>query len=256
MQKIFDSHLHLWNLEEVSISWVNNHKKLHQNYDYLKAKKEYEDFEFLGAMYVETNSDDKDKEALFALKLKKLYGILLCLADLKYKEELCAFREVMHTSVKGAKRLFEPDFKELLQVLTNSNIVFEACLKNEELDMLKKFLSENPNLKIVLNHMGSPKITHFNEYKKDLEALKNFPNLWIKLSAPDDFSLQSPKEFIFELFSFLKYHFNEDKFLFGSNYPVSNLSPKTWANLITESKVFKNLDFIFYKNAYKIYKGG
>lgn len=256
MQKIFDSHLHLWNLEQTPISWIANDKKLNQNYDYLKAKQEYENFEFLGAMYVETNSDDKDKEAFFALKQKKLYGLLLCLADLKHKEELCAFREVMHTSIKGAKRLFEPDFKELLQVLKDSNIVFEACLKNEELSVLKHFLSENPNLKIVLNHMGSPKISRFDEYKKDLKSLKNFPNLWIKLSAPDDFSSQSPKDFIFELFSFLKLHFSEDKLLFGSNYPVANLSPKAWIDLIIQSKVFENLDFIFYKNAYKIYKGG
>lgn len=39
---------------------------------------------------------------------------------------------------------------------------------------------------------------------KDLNLLKKFPNLYIKLSVPDDFSEQTSKEFIYELFAFLK----------------------------------------------------
>lgn len=49
-------------------------------------------------MYVEVNSDDLEKEALFALEQKKLHNLLLCLADFKYKEELSSFREVIHIS--------------------------------------------------------------------------------------------------------------------------------------------------------------
>ncbi|EAJ7705583.1 amidohydrolase, partial [Campylobacter jejuni] len=120
---------------------------------------------------------------------------------------------------------------------------------------LENFLNKNSNLKVVLNHLGSPKINRLNEYKKDLNLLKKFPNLYIKLSTPDDFSQETPKEFIFELFAFLKENFSEDKFIFGSNYPVSNLFPKQWIELIMQSKVFKDLDLIFYKNALSIYKG-
>ncbi|WP_337212896.1 hypothetical protein [Campylobacter molothri] len=58
MQKIFDAHLYLWNLQEFPISWVNSYKELNQNFDFNKARKEYKDFKLLGAMYVETNSDN------------------------------------------------------------------------------------------------------------------------------------------------------------------------------------------------------
>ncbi|MBZ7958262.1 MULTISPECIES: amidohydrolase family protein [Campylobacter] len=256
MQKVFDAHLHLWNLQEFPISWVNSYKELNQNFDFNKARKEYKDFKLLGAMYVETNSDNKDKENLFALKLKKLYGLKLCLADLKYKEEICAFREVMHISQKGAKRLFESDFKEIVKILEKAQIVLEICLKNRELGFLEKFLEENLNLKVVLDHMGNPEISCFCDYKKDLKRLKKFPNLYIKLSSPDSFSIQTSQEFIFELFLFLKENFSEDKFLFGSNYPVSKLNPNEWVNLILKSETFKYLDAIFYKNALELYKGG
>lgn len=158
-------------------------------------------------MYVEVNSDDLEKEALFALEQKKLHNLLLCLSDFKYKEELSSFREVMHISQKGAKRLFEVDFEEKIEILKTFNIPFEACIKNEELSFLEKFLNKNPNLKAVLNHLGSPKTDRLNEYKKDLNLLKNFPNLYIKLSTADDFSEQTPKEFIYELFTFLKEKF-------------------------------------------------
>ncbi|WP_171831554.1 amidohydrolase family protein, partial [Campylobacter coli] len=135
-------------------------------------------------------------------------------------------------------------------------IPFEACMKNEELSFLEKFLSKNPNLKVVLNHLGNPKINRLNEYKKDLSFLKKFQNLYIKLSIPDGFSQETPKEFIFELFAFLKENFSENKFIFGSNYPVAKITPAKWAKLIIESKIFDDLDKIFYKNALLIYKGG
>ncbi|EAK3293320.1 amidohydrolase [Campylobacter jejuni] len=255
MQKIFDAHLHLWDLEKIHISWIKDDEKLEQNYDFFRMKQEYKEFEFIGAMYVEVNSDDLEKEALFALEQKKLHNLLFCLADFKHKEELSSFREVMHTSKKGAKRLFEADFEEKIEILKTFNIPFEACMKNEELSFLENFLNKNSNLKVVLNHLGSPKINRLNEYKKDLNLLKKFPNLYIKLSIPDGFSQETPKEFIFELFAFLKENFSENKFIFGSNYPVSNLSPKQWIELIMQSKVFKDLDLIFYKNALSIYKG-
>lgn len=254
MQKIFDAHLHLWDLEKCPISWLGGNEKLEQNYDFFRAKEEYKEFEFLGAMYVEVNGDDLEKEASFALEQKKLHNFLLCLADLKHKEELNSFREVMHVSKKGAKRLFEVDFEEKIEILKTFNIPFEACMKNEELSFLEKFLRENSNLKVVLNHLGSPKIDRLNEYKKDLNLLKKFPNLYIKLSAADDFSEQTPKEFIYELFAFLKDNFSEDNFIFGSNYPVAKIAPAKWAKLIIESKIFKNLDKIFYQNALLIYK--
>ncbi|EIZ6105470.1 amidohydrolase [Campylobacter coli] len=256
MQKIFDAHLHLWDLDKMPISWLKGNEKLEQNYDFFRAKEEYEGFEFLGAMYVEVNSDDLEKEALFALEQKKLHNLLFCLADFKHKEELSSFREVMHTSKKGAKRLFEADFEEKIEILKTFNIPFEACIKNEELGFLEKFLSKNPNLKVVLNHLGSPKINRLNEYKKDLSFLKKFQNLYIKLSIPDGFSQETPKEFIFELFAFLKENFSENKSIFGSNYPVAKITPAKWAKLIIESKIFDDLDKIFYKNALLIYKGG
>ncbi|EJF0823977.1 amidohydrolase, partial [Campylobacter coli] len=168
MQKIFDAHLHLWDLEKIPISWIKDDEKLEQNYDFFRMKQEYKEFEFIGAMYVEVNSDDLEKEALFALEQKKLHNLLFCLADFKHKEELSSFREVMHTSKKGAKRLFEADFEEKIEILKTFNIPFEACIKNEELSFLENFLNKNPNLKVVLNHLGSPKINRLNEYKKDL----------------------------------------------------------------------------------------
>ncbi len=239
---------------KIPISWIKDDEKLEQNYDFFRMKQEYKEFEFIGAMYVEVNSDDLEKEALFALEQKKLHNLLFCLADFKHKEELSSFREVMHVSKKGAKRLFEVDFEEKIEILKTFNIPFEACMKNEELSFLENFLNKNSNLKVVLNHLGSPKINRLNEYKKDL-IFEKISNLYIKLSTPDDFSQETPKEFIFELFAFLKENFSEDKFIFGSNYPVSNLFPKQWIELIMQSKVFKDLDLIFYKNALSIYKG-
>lgn len=254
MQKIFDAHLHLWDLKKVPISWLKDDVRLEQNYDFANFKKEYENYEFLGALYVECHSDDIKRESLFALSLKKKYPLLLCLKDLNHKDKLSAFREVLHADEKGAKRLFEADFKEKMKILKQISIPFEACMKNEELYCLEPFLRENRDLKVVLNHLGSPKISHLSEYKNTLSLLRQFPNLYIKLSAPDDFCPQISKEFVFELFAFLRENFSEERLLFGSNYPVSKLSPSLWASFIIQSGIFENLDKIFYKNALSLYK--
>ncbi|KQI00607.1 amidohydrolase, partial [Campylobacter jejuni CVM 41946] len=55
MQKIFDAHLHLWDLGKIPISWIKDDEKLEQNYDFFRMKQEYKEFEFIGAMYVEVN---------------------------------------------------------------------------------------------------------------------------------------------------------------------------------------------------------
>lgn len=63
-------------------------------------------------------------------------------------------------------------------------------------------------------------------------------------------------EFAREVFVFLKENFGEKKLIFGSNYPVANLNPKQWVECILQSKVFENLESIFYQNALIFYKGG
>ncbi len=253
MQKIFDAHLHLWDLEQVSIPWLNDHKNLQRNFTFNDYREKLTDFEILGAMYVELNSDSVDTEADFALNLQQTYGFKLCLADLKHKERICAFREVLHASIKGAKRFFDKDFKQILKELEYSHLVFEACMKNEELHMLESTLKAYPKLKICLNHFGTPSKEYLDQYKKTLEKFSHYPQFFIKLSAPDNFSQETPKDFLFEIFAFLKVCFGEERLLFGSNFPVAKLAPNEWAKLIIQSEVFENLDAILYKNALNLY---
>ncbi|MCR6593872.1 amidohydrolase family protein [Campylobacter insulaenigrae] len=254
MQKIFDAHLHLWDLDQMSIPWLKFNECLNKNFNYEDVIKKYQDFDLIGAMYVEANSDDKDSEASFALKQKELYGFKLCLADINYKDEISAFREVLHTNVKGARRLLEEDFLQILKYLEKENLVFEACMKNEELAMLEFVFRTCPKLKVCLNHFGTPSKEHLDQYKKTLEKFSHYSQFFIKLSAPDNFSQETSKDFLFEIFAFLKACFGEERLLFGSNFPVAKLEPNEWAKLIIQSEVFENLDAIFYKNAFNLYE--
>ncbi|TKX29432.1 amidohydrolase [Campylobacter sp. MIT 12-5580] len=255
MQAIFDAHIHLWNLNKVDISWLENDESLKQDYEFKDLQKQYQDFDFLGGLYVEVNSDDKAKEALFALELQRLYKLELCLADLLHKEQICAFREVMHTSKNGAKRLFDEDFKIIALKLIEHDLAFEACVKSEHLSLLVEFLKQNPKLKVVLNHLGSLGLSDLKVYEENLKALASFSKVYVKISALDGFCQDTPKDFIFTLFHLAKKYFGEQRLIYGSNYPVAKLSPKEWIALIKQSKVFKDLDALFYKNALRIYKG-
>lgn len=249
-QKIFDAHFHLWDLKQIKLAWLENLPHLKRNFSLDDLKKAYEGFEFLGGLYIEADSQDKTSEARFALALKER-GIGFCLGSLE--EGICAFREVLHTGKRGAKRLFDEDFKVILKSLEQRDLVFEACMKNEEVGMLQALLKAYPNLKICLNHLGNPKECNINEYKETLRDLSRFPQLFIKLSAPDDLTFDS-KEWMNEVFGLMKFYFGEKRLLFGSNFPVARLCPKEWMTLIEQSGVFKNLQAIFYQNALNLYK--
>lgn len=250
-QKIFDAHFHLWDLEQVSLAWLENIPHLKRNFGFDDLKKAYEGFEFLGGLYMEADSQDKDLESQFAFGLKE-QGLRLCLSSLE--SGICAFREVLHTSKKGAKRLFEEDFRGILSKLSQRGLVFEACMKNEEIEMLVAILQAYPKLKICLNHLGSPhKKCSLIEYEKTLQKLSCFPQFFIKLSAPDDLSLDS-KELLHEVFGLVKFYFDEKRLLFGSNFPVAKLCPKEWITLLIQSGVFEDLQGIFYQNALNLYK--
>lgn len=255
MQGIFDAHIHLWDLNKLDISWLECDESLKQDFEFKHLQKEYEGFHFLGGLYIEANTDDKAKEALFALELKRLYGLELCLADLTHAQKLCAFRQIMHTTKEGAKKLFDEDFKDLTSQLMKHDLAFEACVRSEDLALLIEFLKQNPKLKVVLNHLGSLGIKDFTAYEQDLKILASFPNFYMKISALDEFCKDTPKDFIFKLFHLAKRYFGEERLIYGSNYPVAKLNPKEWIALIEQSKVFKDLDALFYKNALRVYKG-
>lgn len=249
MQKIFDAHLHLWDLKKLNLAWLINMPHIKRNFCLEDLLAFYKGFEFLGGLYVEVNSEDKKAEAKFAFELQK-QGLKFCLGTLE--QGMSSFRQVLHTDKKGAKRLYEDEFKDLLKELEKRNLPFEACVKSQDLSLLEQSLRDNKKLKIILNHFGSPEISAFDFYKRDLKILSKYENLWIKLSAPDVFDL----EFAREVFVFLKENFSEKKLIFGSNYPVANLNPKQWVECILQSKVFENLESIFYQNALIFYKGG
>lgn len=248
MQKIFDAHLHLWDLQKLSLSWLENFPTLKRNFYLEDLLTFYKGFEFLGGLYVEVDCEDKKAEFQFATLLKNK-GLKLCLGSLE--EGLSSFRQVLHTDERGAKRLLDDEFRVLLKELEKRNLPFEACIRSQDLSLLEQSLRDNKKLKIILNHFGSPKISAFDSYKKDLKILSKYENLWIKLSAPDVFDV----EFAKEIFILLKENFSEKKLIFGSNYPVSNLNPKQWVECILQSGVFENLDSIFYLNALAFYKG-
>ena len=84
--------------------------------------------------------------------------------------------------------------------------------------MLKKV----PGLRVVINHLGCPKLEDLNsfDYKDGLAILSTLPNVYLKISSLGaiDPSWQAEKEIIDSVCNTINL-FSPERCMFGSNFP-------------------------------------
>lgn len=264
---IIDSHFHIWDRELLELEWIKG-TALDRDFSFEDYESEYEGLNFGGGVFVELDSINKQKERDYIINLarqkSKMLGFVLnpfcenyiCENHGKNHKKLCGFREVLHTE-KG--KINDKDFRTRLKENLRSleNPLFEICVNEEDLQsvlhLIKDIDAENIKCGFVLNHFGNAKAQ--NHYIKELGKLEN---VVMKLSAKDCFSKDTTQTDIESLISLALESFGEKRLLFGSNYPVSNISPKEWATRVFDSLQNLNVSLegikdIFERNAMRIY---
>lgn len=288
--KVIDSHVHIWNTENLSLPWLKSEKYLNQTFlekDYLDSVKESKNIELLGAIYVEVDSapNDKMKENKMSIDLCnsdsifKGTSIYIDLTKKDAEEKMYYYsglkcvkgvRHVLHVpeSIKGT--CLQLQFIKNVNLLSKYNLVFEACIRNNELRDIHTLALSCPNTVIVLNHMGLPDAQIISKknpktidlaYKKNwcdsILSLASLPNVCCKISGIMPKKPFSAKD-LEETIMFCINAFKEDRILFASNFPVCNLaiSFSEWIDiletcLINENSTLKSK--FFFSNAARIY---
>lgn len=290
--KIIDTHLHIWNFDEFHIPWLEDAgdilKKTYTLVNYENDMQKSGAYSVEKAVYVEVDVaiSDREYENAFIIKeYENLNSIIVggiisgCLEEagfLKYLDQydhpaIKGVRQVLHVDSATKGTCLKPTFIYNMQELGRREMVFEACLRIEELNDLFQLALKCPNTIIVLNHMGNVDAELISkeslssiekEYKEawyeNIRNLASVNNVICKISGLNPNGAWNP-EILRPAIDFVLDEFGEDRVIYASNYPVCNTSTKLlpWIEVLNEitknrGSVFR--EKLFYENAKRVYK--
>lgn len=247
--EILDSHVHVWDLNQFHLSWLDHDPLLRRDYsvaDYLKAA---EGLNIRRAVYVEVNVGPSERGA-----------------EAKYVGALCTSRETPFVggviaadprdpglgdflnqfardrAIKGLRFLYpadgndDPKFIAGLRELGRRNLTFDLQLGPDHLADAAKTAAACPDTRFILDHCGGAEPRAFRKetendrasresreaWRRGIEAIAKQPNVWCKISGVADGALpgDATAEDVAPIVNFCLDHFGPDRVMFGGNWPV------------------------------------
>ena len=239
---IVDTHVHLWDPDQLRYPWLTEVPALNGPYllkDYTEA---YADLDIESIVFVQcdTHPDDGLKETAWVTELAatvepRIQGIVAW-APLEEGERVARFVEKLAKNplVKGVRRLIQsenvdfciqPDFVAGVRTLAGYGLNFDICIFHPQLANAIRLVEQCQDVQFILDHIGKPDIKNqrFDPWKQEIQTLAAFPNVHCKISGlvteanldswtPAD--LQPYIEHVITCFGF-------DRIIYGSDWPVS-----------------------------------
>lgn len=204
---IIDTHLHIWDMDRLSYSAFDGHPLFGKSYqieDYQRDCGEvdveamvfvecFADFTPTGGQYIEEIEFVQDS----AKRDPRIRGIVP-MAPLEWGAAVEPMLEQMardHPNVKGIRRIMEfdddprgltlsPGFIEGVNLLHKFGWHFEINVNFTQMDIIRAFVREIPDVPMILDHCGKPGIREgaIDQFRDDMNALARHPNMWVKLS--------------------------------------------------------------------------
>lgn len=260
---MIDAHLHIWDTSEVSIGWITEAG--------LPARAEIPenpaDHRFI---LVEADADDPAQEAQRLIHRAqndpRVYGIIAgvdprsahaaqTIRQLAQVPDVVGIRHVLQDDALLSAAAESPGgssaLHQLLGVMAEVGLPFDACVRAWELPALTRVLTDHPEVTVVLDHLGKPPLqqgTALDQWFEDLARLAELPQLRCKLSGlPAEAANRAAlDEFTAPLIEHAIEVFGPERCLIGSDSPVSGesaawfrrlegLIPSPWRDQITET---------------------
>lgn len=188
------------------------------------------------------------------------------------------FRGIRHISPQGL--LLCPKFREGFACLQKYNLGFDALVYHPYLMELVDLARAFPDIPIIVNHTGGPlgtepyngKREEFQEWKRGIAALANYPNVVMKLGGLGQSSTgfswheraipPSSVELAVAMAPYYRWcieQFGVDRCMFESNFPVDKMSYSytvLWNafKLISEDFSPEERAALFHDTAAKVYR--
>lgn len=165
----------------------------------------------------------------------------------------------LYTSAQRKDDLENPKWQKYFSLLAKHNLSFDMQICPEQISAASQLANKFPNVTIIINHSGMPIAEYYDTWKKNVNQLAQYPNVFIKLSG---FNMLYPPNNVATIKSVISYLleiFGLDRCMFASNFPVEKLYTKFDILLSSYIDSVKGLSLheqekLFNTNARLIYK--
>lgn len=282
---IVDTHLHLWDLQNLRYPWLDEEPKINKNFlleDYKEASKNL-DIQQMVFMQCDCLPEQSVDEAMWVAGLmqeeSRLAG-MVARAPLEGGEAIAkAHLDQLHAvnpKIKGIRRLLQgepsldfclqPSFIEGVKVVGNYNLPFDLCLNYRHLPNALEFAKQVPQVKMVIDHIAKPDIKAgtdseaFQQWKSYMAEFAKLDHVHCKLSSMateanhENWTIEDLRPYVNHVIE----HFGAEKCFFASDMPVSTLASSLEKSVNTLAELISDLSddekqAIFSKNGKAFY---
>ena len=246
-----DAHLHVWDPARLDYEWLKAIPNL--NREFLPEDLPAAHGRRAGAVFVQADCAAEQGIAEVDWVLGQTWAGLsavVAFAPLELGEGLGPHLEALadRPLVRGVRRLLQdcdPAFIAAeptiagARAVARAGLVFDACIRWQQLGALTRFAERLPELPIVLDHMGKPPIAEgaSAEWREGMRRLARLENVSVKLSgaapeaAPGRPLAEQALPYLHETLSL----FGAQRCMLGSDWPVSaqtNSQYMAWVDLV------------------------
>jgi L-fuconolactonase len=249
---MIDTHVHFWNFDPIRDSWITDDMAVIQR-DFLPndVKKIFDPLNITGCIAVQASQTEAENEFLINLAQQNpiIKGIVgwVDLKSHKLEERLSYWKQF--PIIKGWRHVLQAEVDDFfldeqfiagLKSLKDYNYSYDLLCYHNQLDAIISLVDQVPDQAFVLDHCGKPNIKsgEINDWAAKLKVLSQNPNVSCKISGLlteadwHNFTQQQ----IFECLDVAFDCFGTDRILYGSDWPVVNLSKPyaDWFSLVSK----------------------
>lgn len=245
--RVLDSHLHLWDPEVLTYTWLEGPMAYRfADLELELARVERAATEKSVFVQAETVEDDFLDEVQWVAGLAPALGVIGIVAGIRLDRgtDTVAHLEGLMAEplVVGVRHNLqgEPDglavsaaFVTGAREVAARGLTFDACVRVDQLPEIARFAGAIPELRIVLDHLGKPAVGTAEaplapsaEWARDLAELARHPHTFCKLSglpgeAGGDWGVEQLEPFL----DVAADAFGVERLMWGSDWPVSAIGP-------------------------------
>lgn len=242
-QRVIDTHLHLWDLQQHNYAWLTDYPALNLSLTFEQRAHDFLGIDVIGSVFVECDADEDsiEKEASWACKIAEhkenhILGVIAgcrpdhpdfdAYLDRIQHRKLIGMRRVLHSQPDELLR--SPKFAHGLRQIGRAGLSFDLCLNHKQLPAATELVRRCPETRFVLDHCGNPPVDPANRatWLASIREIAREANVVAcKLSgllgAVD--RQHDPLPQLRNIISDVAQAFGYERLLFGSDWPVCRL---------------------------------
>jgi len=232
-----DAHQHFWNFDPVRDSWINDEMAVIQrDFTPEDLQTQLRDNNLDGSVLVQCDQSEKENEFLLnqANNFDFIKGVVgwVDLQSEQVEDRLAyyhsfnkmkGFRHILQGETERGMML-RPAFMNGISKLKKFDFTYDILIYPDQIQYIGEFVRAFPDQKFVIDHIAKPNIKEKSilEWKKGMEALAEYPNLYCKISGmvtEADWKNRG-KEDCNPYMDVVLATFGTKRIMFGSDWPV------------------------------------